>query len=85
MVTLPVRHFEGYVVSHRAIREEVDTSPSIPRRQPQLPCDSHGLRLRPSNIPDLTLTDATLSHNERIPYTRGVCGSGSFQIVLVCK
>jgi hypothetical protein len=45
-------------VTHRSIREELDTSPSIPRRQPQLPCDSHGLRLRPSNLlasdPDLS-------------------------------
>ena len=31
----------------------VDPNPSIPRRQPKLPCDSHGLRLWPSNIPDL--------------------------------
>ncbi len=29
-------------------------NPSIPRRQPKLPCVSHGPRLRPSNIPDLT-------------------------------
>jgi hypothetical protein len=53
---LIVRHLEGYrdVVTHRSIREQLDTSRSIPRRQPKLPCDSHGLRLRPSNIPDLT-------------------------------
>ncbi len=37
-----------------SIREHRDTNPSIPRRQPKLPCDSHGLGLRPSNIPDLT-------------------------------
>jgi hypothetical protein len=41
------------IVHYRSIREELDTNPSIPRRQPKLPCDSHGLRLRPSNIPDL--------------------------------
>ncbi len=47
------------VVTHRSIREQLDTNPApIPRRQPKLPCDSHGLRLpsRPSNIPDLPVT-----------------------------
>ncbi len=49
-----VRHLEGCVVTHRSIQEQLDTSPSISRRQRKLPCDSHGLILRPSNIPDLT-------------------------------
>jgi hypothetical protein len=65
LVTWPVRHLEGYVVAHRSIREQrLDTNPSIPRRQPQLPCDSHCLRLRPSNIPDLMFT-LTLTSAER--------------------
>ena len=59
-----IRHLEGYVVTHRSIRGQLDTSPSIPRRQPtsKLPCDSHGLtgrlhwQVRPSNIPDLPVT-----------------------------
>ena len=53
LVSEPVRHLEGYVVTRRSIREQLDASPSIPRRQPKLPCDSNGPRLRPSNIPDL--------------------------------
>ncbi len=36
---------------HRSL---LDLLSSIPRRQPKLPCDSHGRRLRPSNMmPDL--------------------------------
>ena len=34
LVTRHVRHLEGYVVSHRSIREKLDSNPSIPRRQP---------------------------------------------------
>ncbi len=54
LVTWRVRHLEGCVVTHRSIREQLGANPSIPPRQPTLPCDSHGLRLRPSNAPDLT-------------------------------
>jgi hypothetical protein len=48
------RHFEGCVVSPRSIREKLDPNPSVPLRQPELPCDSHALRFWPGNLPELT-------------------------------
>jgi hypothetical protein len=60
----------------------LDTNPSIPRRQPKVPCDSHGLRLRPSNIPDLTCRRVRSARTRAAPWRLGEpahgpsCGRG---------